>query len=420
MKIQRVEIKKFKCLEDLTQEVNGQHILLIGDNEVGKSSFMQFIRIALGDQSNIPIGAEGEGIVIADKEGKEFTFQLKFKDGKPHVTIVSPDGLKDTRKGTLAGLVGAIDFDVDEFVELSKSSAGRKKQVEIFKSLLPLEVRDYIRKYEVHIASNYEERTEVNRKLKELEGAMKSSKFYGVRDFSMYKPVDVTQVNNELTELKKANQKREEIINRYNNRERDIKKIDDGILELEEKLAKLKQERQELSEMNNQAQEWLKANPEKDTTELEQKILQASEINLEAQKATEYQAQVKKHEELTNEAGELTALIDSERQMIADCIRNDMDSPVAGLTYDDETLLYNGVPVSPDNLSTSTIMELGAKLMMAKNPEAGILFLPRMESMGSKRRAELFEMMNKNGWQLIGEVVEPGTKKLKIEIVPHQ
>ena len=56
--------------------------------------------------------------------------------------------------------------------------------------------------------------------------------------------------------------------------------------------------------------------------------------------------------------GELTALIESSKQAINDTIKQ-MESPVNGLTYNEDTLVYNDVPVSINNLSSSEIIEFG-------------------------------------------------------------
>lgn len=415
MKIKQVNIKKFKCIEDFDAVINGAHVLLLGDNGVGKSSFIQFIEIALGKSSNIPQDAEGEGYVVTDRHGKEYTFQVKFKDGKPVVTIISPDGLKDNRKSTLASLVGAIDFDIDEFVELSKSTAGRKKQVEIFKSFLPEDIRIELSKYEIGIASNYEERTDVNRRLKETEGAIKSHPLNG-QDLSKIEYTDVKAVATEVEELRKKNEKFNNVIQRSENRKTEIQRIDSEIEEFEKKIRDAKDKQKELIQQEKDAQQWMKENPFVDLTKKEKIIVDASEDNLKFEQAKTLKELIEKKELLSKESEEITKTIDSDRQAIRDTIMQ-MESPVSGLSYDDDTLVYKGVPVSPDNLSTSEIMELGVKLRMVDNPELGILFLQRGESLGKKRFEEILALCDANGWELIMENVERGTEKLKIELI---
>ena len=157
--IKKVQINEFKAIKDFDESFENNIILLKGDNGVGKSSVIQFIEIALGKQKNIPPNATGEGEVIADFRGNQYLFQVAFKDGKPIVTITAPDGMKDNKKSTLAGIVGAIDFDIDKFVEQSKSLSGRKEQIETYKKFLDKEIVEQIERYESNVAINYEQRT---------------------------------------------------------------------------------------------------------------------------------------------------------------------------------------------------------------------------------------------------------------------
>jgi hypothetical protein len=119
---------------------------------------------------------------------------------------------------------------------------------------------------------------------------------------------------------------------------------------------------------------------------------------------------------LSDESGELTAFIESSNQAIADAIR-DCDSPVDGLTFDADSLIYNGVPVSNASLSSSEIMHLGIKLKMAENPDLGILFIQRGESLGAQRLKDIQDLAKKYDWQIIMEQVERGNEKLTIEIM---
>lgn len=400
MKIKKVKIKDFKVLKDVEQEINGANLLLIGDNGVGKSSFMQFIEIALGRSNKIPPNAEGEGTVWTDSEGREFKFHVEFKDGKPKVTVTTPEGLKDDRKSAIASIVGAIDFDINKFVTLSDSKSGRKEQIQIFKSLLPLEVQEELTKYEQNILANYEARTDTNRKLKEIEGFLKSSSLYG--SHTKIEALDASKLSQELEEKMKHNNLFEGV--KVRNEER-IKKIID-----------LKSELNTLEGEHANADKWLNENELFDLTELRTKIESAGEINKNYHEAQELIKREAEREKLINESGELTALIDSSRQAIDDTITQ-MDSPVEGLMFDEDGLIYKGVPVSTSSLSTSEIIELGCKLKMADNPNFGVLLIEHGESIGTERLKTIQKLAKDNNWQIIMEQVERGTEQLRYEFM---
>lgn len=415
MKIEKVIIKEFKILENFEQEVHGNHILVMGENGVGKSTLIQFMEIALGKQTNIPPNAKGSGELFVNKDGKKFTFSVKFKDGKPVLTVTSPDGLKDTRKGTIAGITGAIEFDIDEFVDLSKSAAGRKKQIEIFKSFLSDDVKEFIQRHEQNIKAKYDERTDLNRFIKEKEAAIHSHRLFPVIGIKKFEYKEMKQVFDALAKMRDENRKREEIIDRFNAREKQIEDTKNKIKELQD-LLKVD------IDLQSKAELWLKENPmhEESAIEAAQNSLEYIEKdNRDFNDAEALQKDMALVTKMKEEAGELTAFIDSSREAVANAIR-DMEGPIEGLTFDDETLVYNGIPVNPDSLSTSEIMELGMRLKMAENKDFGILFLQRAESIGAERFKKMIEIANKAGWQIIAEQVERGNNKLHVEIITEE
>ena len=415
MKVEKVVIKEFKILENFETEVQGNHILIMGDNGVGKSSLIQFMEIALGKQTNVPPMAKGEGTVFVNKDGQTFQFGVKLKDGKPVVTVTSPDGLKDSRKGTIAGIVGAIEFNIDEFCELSKTTSGRKKQVEIFKSFLPADVKTSLNNYEAHIKASYDERTEVNRLLKEKEGYIKTHRLYPVIGVQKFEYKEMKELLSGLKTMHEANQKFDDVVNRFNQREKEITGINQQIIELQDRLATA-------TELQEKAETWLKQNPSHKPEEIAAVELQLENLEKSNKDYTDAEALIKEIElvkTMAEEVGELTAKIDSSKEAVANTIR-DMDGPIAGLSFDDETLVYNGVPVHPDSLSTSEIIELGIRLKMAENENLGILFIQRAESIGAERFKLIKEIADKSGWQLIAEQVERGNKKLHVEIMTDE
>jgi hypothetical protein len=381
-------------------DVKGNNLILIGDNGVGKSSFMQFIEIALGKNTNIPPNALGEGEVIVDRNGLEYKFQVKIKDGKSKIIITTPDGMRDDRKGTIANLIGAIDFDINEFVSLSESVPGRRKQVEIFKSLLPTETIEFFNTMENKIKMDETDRTEVGRKIKAIEGSLKENPLYG-----SHLTIEKIEIGNAQEELQKATTHNSNVDRISNGIDRKLSELD----ELKAKVAILEKEIVD-------GKAWLEKNQPIDTAALFDKINNASEQNTKWNEAQRIIGQEKELQELQSEYGDLGALVNSSKEAIQDAIR-DMDSPVDGLSFDNENLIYNGHVVSESTLATSEIIELGVKLKMAQNKDFGVLFIEHGESLGEKRLKDIQNIAAENNWQIIMEQVQRGTGKLQIEIM---
>jgi len=403
MKTEQVKIKEFKVLRDFTADFKGAHVLVMGDNEVGKSSLLQFIQIALGKTDNIPQNATGSGEVIINKDGKQFTFQVKFKDNKPVVTVISPDGIKDSRRGTIATIVGALDFDIDKFVELSKTVAGRKKQVEIYKQFLPFEVIEFMDKMELKIKATYDDRTSLNRDIKALEGSISLHPLANQThelDKLIIKDVDTTK-----EQIKKAQKTNENVTKVKAGIESKGEQIVAIQKEIDAKLLQITTLKEEIKK----GETWLKTNKVTDISKITTSIQTSDQ-------ATQLKADMEKVEKLKLDVGEATALIESSQQAIVETIKQ-IDSPVENLTYDEDGLYWNGTAVNPDNLSTSQIIELGVRLKMAENPNLGMLFIEHGESIGTERLKVIKEIADKNGFQIIMEQVERGNKKLHIEIM---
>jgi hypothetical protein len=424
LKVEQVVIKKFKILEDFDEMIKGHNILLMGDNGVGKSSFIQFIEIALGRSNNIPEGAEGSGHVVTTKDGKKYTFHVELKKDKKVVTIEGPDGLKDKRKGTLSSLIGAMDFDINDFVNLSKTEAGRTKQLKIFKdTFLDADTVKEIDRMNADLKTKFDSRTEINKDLKTLGVKEKSHPLTNDINLEKYLPVDIKKVYKSLQDAQAKNTKIKEAETRDLERIKRITQRTDQIAKLEAELQDMKTLQAQEQETHKQAQQFFKDNPLAEVSDFESQINDATKINSQHQQAQELKKIRSDIERVTEEAGEATVQIELIRQAISDTIK-DIGVPIPGLSFDENNLLYNitGEPgkeviVSPDTLSTSEIMELGVRLKMAENPDLGVLFLQHGESLGEKRFKEIMELANKSGWQVIMEQVQRGTGTLKVEII---
>jgi len=414
MKVEKISIKKFKVVENFEADIAGHNIFLFGDNGVGKSSIINFLRIALGDQSNIPPDATGEGVVVINKESVKYTLKVKFKDNKPVIEIISPDGLKDTRKGTLAALIGAVEFDIDNFVALSKTAAGQKKQVEIYKSFLDQEIIHEINTLQAKVKSLETDRTETGREEKRLKAVIESHPLRNEIKLSDFKEVDTAALLESLNKANEKNKSIEGIESKMDTKKTEITDCDTEIAKLEKEIEALKTKKIDLQGEITKGNVWLTANKKIDTADIQTQINEASETNKKAAQAAQLIKDREAHAQAAEDYGTATANIESQKAEIARFIK-EMAVPVDGLQFDDDMLIYKGVPVSEASLSTSEIMELGILMKIAENKNAP-LFLERGESLGAQRLKDIQEMADKNNMQLIIEEVRRG-EGLHVEIM---
>jgi predicted ATP-binding protein involved in virulence len=97
MKVVKIKITNFNDipqLENFEKEINGQNIILLGENGVGKYSVMQFIQIALGNTNEIPTNPSGEGTIITDDNGRELIRCKEMINGEELVSFYSSESWK--------------------------------------------------------------------------------------------------------------------------------------------------------------------------------------------------------------------------------------------------------------------------------------------------------------------------------------
>src|SRR3990167_1432398 len=407
-KVEKIRIKKFKVLEDFEHEFNGENYMIVGENGVGKTSLIQFLGIAFGDQKHIQPDCYGDGVVWIDKDGKNYVLKVKIDEGKSKITITYPDGKTLDSKGALHTLFGAVSFDPDEFAMLSKTKAGQKDQVLQYKKLLPVEFVSFLETEEKRIKDWESERTDLGREVTKLKGSVEKNPMLG-SNLNDMPSVDIAKVYEELKVAQKHN---ETVARGQENMATREKEAQEKEKEIDQLKISLKEKRNNANEIAN----WLNANPKKDVSEMEKQIAEATEINAKFDAAKALKSDMLKLEGQQNEYGEYTAKIEAGRQLIADAIRYEK-LPIDGLGFDEDKLLWNGIPVNPESLSESEVMELGVRIKFAENPEFGILLLNRTESIGKTRWESILSMCKEKGWQVIAEKVERGTEKLTMELI---
>lgn len=414
MKVQRVILKDFKVIKDLDVSLEGKSVYLRGDNAQGKSSFIQAIEIALGNAKAVPDNMGGEGQVFTTIDGQPYTFAFATKKGKVELSVTLPDGLKETKKGVIGGIVGAINFDINEFIKKSESKVGRREQVEEYLKMLPQDFVDGITAFEKKAKALYDDRTEIGRKIETLKGFIKESKLFG--DDLKLKPVDVSELQADLEKINAQNAKIKEVNQRFSDRAAKIEANRDKIEALKKEIVEL--ERVTIIEESTQgeAAKWIEKHQPIDASATIAAMTNASETNVKAAQAEEHNKKLAQLEMFQEDYNELTVQYETNKQAISDAIK-DFDSPVEGLTFDADQLIYNGTPVTNQNLCDSEIIELGIKMKNAFNPNLGLMFVENSNLIGGARFKSILDYAKKYDLQLFMEEVIRGEESLKVEFI---
>lgn len=174
MRVTRLEAENFKRLKAVSIVPKGNVVEITGDNAEGKTSVLDTIWAAMGGKDAVPQkpirdGATSGSVSIQIGEpGEEpkyiVTRTFKLKDGVPFSTdlkVESGEGARfDSPQGILNGLFGVLAFDPLAFTLMKP-----EEQVVACRKFVPgfdfalMEGRN---------KKDYEDRTDVNRKAKEL------------------------------------------------------------------------------------------------------------------------------------------------------------------------------------------------------------------------------------------------------------
>lgn len=405
MKVQKVQIKNFKSIEDLNIDLDGKSVYLVGRNRSGKSSLIQAIFSALSGKE-IPEASITKGqskghieIMIGDTD-KQYKIKLSFteKNQKGTLSIITPDGMKASSKKVLDDIVGNITFDPFDFI-----NSDGKKQVKFIKELAGIDFAELDKEYK----DLYDERTITNRIKKEKEASLKS-----IPDVEVPKDavrIDPADINKEIQEAMNHNNGISQAEDKLETLEKSRDNISNRIKELEK-------EKNELTERIIKGAAYLDANKKKDIAELNEKyhcIVKTNKVLEDYDKYQEVEFDLQKYVEKSEEQTKSLETISQKKQ---DAIDNS-SLPVPGLGFDDDGLILDGLRFSEPQIAKSTIIETGIKLSMALNPNVKIIRIKDGSLLDKDTMEAVLGYIKTNDYQGFIEIVDHDTEQLKIEFV---
>jgi predicted ATP-dependent endonuclease of OLD family len=412
MKVIEVKIENFKNIENLDMSPGGKSVLLVGGNRVGKTSVIQAIWGTLSQKAmpETPLTkgkTTGSVIVVMGNDNEKYIVKRIISDSGASLEIQNADGFKTTQVKVLRELVGDIDFDIEHFVELSKTIPGKREQIEIVKSMLEPDVRASLSKLEYNKKMATETKSENNILLKDRMGLIKS-----IKDLPMEETPIVTQtVINEINKQKEFERQRLNIVGSIKNLYRLAAEAEMSIQRAMKTVAECKKQEKGLEAE-------LKNLPEpKDTNELEKQLRDAEEHNKHFERYQTYTTAMKDAEEYNQKVYDCNQSIQEDDRKIREIVANS-DFPVKDLTITEDGLLYKGLPFDNTVLSTSELLEVGVKLAVSRNPNVKIIRIPQAESLDKESMVRLMKFTDKAGYQLFIEKVTED-EKLIVRIIEN-
>lgn len=475
MFIKKIELLNFQVIKAFNADFEGNVYFITGDNELGKSTLLKAIGAMLtGNRDGVLRNGEEKGFakMVVGDDGEEYEVELRFTKANPRGTLSikqKTTGMRSDNVSMLQKIFGYQDFDAVEFSRWSETVEGRRKQIEVVKSLLPEKVRNRIAEIDKEVITVKDKRKDANAEVKTYTticaNAEKQLKPGDVKTYAEKK--DITALMEEQNEnarliekaktVRQTRQQRieqlaaipERIKQAEATRKTDIESIDNDlaaeekevariIAEAKARLAKAKEsakankeaiekdfketldiignDKADFERRKANADKWLeeyeKNNPENlDTAEQLKKAEEHNRIN---SLVVDYQTKKK-----AKEAAEKTARkyddklgeLAKERETLIATSK----LPIAGLSFTDDGLELNGVPFVAGKVSDSQIMEVAAKLIIASNPTVKVFRIARGESLGEKRLQAIIDIAKANGFQGFIEEVKRGQTDLVVE-----
>lgn len=480
MFIKRLELKNFQVIEDFNADFEGNVYFITGDNERGKSTVLKSIGILLtGNRDAVLQNGKEKGfakMVIGD-DGENYEVDLKFTKANPRGTLTiksEQTGLKSDSVTMLQKIFGYTDFDAVEFSRWSETAEGRRKQIEVVKSLLPKEVQTRIAEIDEEIKTTKDLRKDKNAEVKTFTTICdNAAKGLQPGDVKVYaKKIDITDLMEEQAENAKLIEKAKTVRQALEQRKNQIAEIPqriekaetdftntvdllhkanetaqteyekaiadakerfelikkgnaDALKEAEETkkttLETIQSEKTDFEARKQNAEKWLEeyeANNPEETNTAEQ-LKKAEEHNEKNKKVVDYLEKKEQKEKAEKEAEKHDTKINTltkEREKLIES----SELPIEGLTFTDDGLELNGVPFVAGKVSDSQTMEVAAKLIIASNPTVKVFRIARGESLGEKRLQAIIDIAQKNGFQGFIEEVKRGQDDLIVEEYTEQ
>lgn len=473
MYIKQIQIQNFQAIKEFNGDFEGNVYLVTGENELGKSTLLKAIMVLLtGNRDEVLRNGEDKGFakIVVGGDGKEYEVELRMTKANPRgtITIKSKDtGLRSDRVTALQEIFGYQDFDANEFVSWSETAEGRRKQVQIVKSLLPAEVQNRIMEIDAEAARIKEQRKDDNALLKTCSTLFaKAEKEVSQRDIEEYaEPLDLQELMEQQAQAVKLEEKANSVKEKLAQREKTISEtpakladvakdmetatnvkkkseasakaaLDEAIArakkEYENTLARIKADYDEtlkcLEEQTkyiNEAQadaikrrdnckQWLEnyeANKPQDLSTKINDVQYHNEMNRKVQDYLSAKAQKEEAAGKVAEHEEKLITLSAEREALI----KKADLPINGLNFTDDGLELNGIPFVAGKVSDSQIMEVAAKLIIAKNPTVKVFRIARGESLGKKKLEALVKFAKENGFQGFVEQVVREQNELRVE-----
>lgn len=357
MNIKRLTSENVKRIQVVDISPDGNTVIIGGDNAQGKSSVLDSIFMALGGKSaqgKRPVRDGKDKAVIKCDLGDLVVTRTIKPNGNTTVRVKSLDGaMYPSPQSMLDALSSKLTFDPLAFAQNKP-----KDQLDTLKGLVGLDFTEEDAKRGIV----FEKRKSINREGKERKARLDGMTF---NESAPDTPVSVSALMEELSTAEATNldnaAKRDDVATRS--------------MEIAEMKAEIEAKTLELKGLESGHDESVKKSEKLvdiGTETIREKISKADTINAAVRGNESYCAEKVAVERLRKESQSLTDKLNAIDKAKADAM-GAAEFPIYGLSFDENGVIFNGVPF--DQCSSAERLIVSLNMGIAMNPELKVLLI---------------------------------------------
>lgn len=446
------EAEKFKNLGTIHIDIGGRSILVIGKNEAGKSSFIQLLTGSANSKNlpSEPIQTGEEKAKTSVKIGgningqwKEYVVDMYFtpKNKSGRLVVTNENGENVPSPATfIKSLIGNVSFDVMGWMSQSK-----EKKLQILKTLTGCGDQIDTLTFQIKEAKN-SKKAKLDR-AEELS-AILNNKRYNPEEIDRYSnPIDMAPLLEESNAVSnniatysqvenKINTLNSEIQNCINQANSSNEKISFANNEINRLLQEVERQKSiianEENNINNQkaaidekqitigkCNEWLSTRERPSSESINNRIAEATKHNEHCNNIGILGQQHREMTKCKGEAEEFDATLKKLEKERSDIISKSQ-LPIKGLSFTDEEILLDGVPMEEGQINTARLFDVGVDVAIAMNPTLKAIFLHDGSLFDKHSLRTIVEKIENRGYQAIVEMVNYEGGELEIKFTEEE
>lgn len=404
IKINKLEIENVKRIKAVKIEPTANGLTIVGgNNNQGKTSVLDSIAWALGGEKYRPSKAQRDDSTIPPTlhivMSNGLVVERKGKNSSLKVT--DPTGNKAGQQ-LLNEFVEQLALDLPKFME----SSGKEKAQTLLKIIGVGDQLEVLDKKEKELYNN---RLAIGQIADRKKKFADEQPYYPEAPKELISPSDLIKQQQEILARNGENQRKRDRLNEITmNKHRVL----DDIGRLDEQIATLQKQKEQLTEEYNQAvrdeetaRKTVLELQDESTAELEASLANIEEINRKVRANLDKDKAEEDALDYQNQYAALTEEINQTRQAKSDLLQS-AELPLPDLSVQDGELVYKGQQW--DNMSGSDRLKVSTAIVRKLNPKCGFVLLDKLEQMDRDTLNEFGQWLEQEGLQAIATRVSTG------------